>query len=134
MSRFDPVSVVERPPEPIPEYDAAGYYNPDRDSFVTYEQACRIVKACYEPSLHISEAKIPKRVHMYPIEDQPGEFRYHGKWTNGHEQTLPAIGRLIDIEEKRHPGEGIKRALRRIYDEMEAMGRDVPWWVRDRVK
>ncbi len=134
MPRFDPTSVVEEPPRPPPEYDDAGYYNPDRDSFTTYEQAKRIALACHDPSLKIEEATIPKAVHGYESEDEPGEFRYHAVWTNGFKQTLAAIGREIDIREKRNPGQGIKLALRFIYDEMRATGYEVPDWVYDKVR
>lgn len=134
MPRFDPTSVVEQPPLPPPEYDTAGYYNPDRDSYVTYEQACRIVQACFDPSLYIVSAKIPRAVHGFKSEDEPGEYRFVGEWSNGFKQTVPAIGREIDIREKRNPGQGIKLALRFIYDEMKQSGFDVPDWVYDKVR
>lgn len=136
VQRFNPASVVERPPEPIPAYDKAGYFNPDRDQFQTYEQACATVEAMYHPQLFITEAEIVKQTGPFPPSERKGEneHEYHCRWSNGFVQTLPAIGRLIDIEEKNTPGEGIKRALKKIYDEMEATGKKVPWWVSDRVQ
>ena len=131
---FDPASVVEVPPPSIPEYDEAGYYNPDRDSYVTYEQACRIVQAMYHPELSIVAADIPKATQLFKVEDEAGEYRYICDWSNGFHQTLPAIGRQLDIEEKNKPGEGIKRTLKKIYDEMRVVGLKVDWWVYDRVK
>ncbi len=135
VPRFDPASVVERPPEPIPAYDKAGYFNPDRDSYVTHKQACAIAKAmAYYPHLYIVKATIPKSTQLFKIEDEKGEYRYRCLWSNGFQQTLPAIGRLLDIAGKRDPDTAIKHVLKRIYDEMLATDFEVPDWVYDRVK
>ena len=136
VTPFDPASVVEVPPPPIPPYDAEGYFNPDRDQFVTYKQACAIVKVVYHPQLHVAETLIMKPTGPFPPSERKGkdEHDYRCKWSNGFRQTLAAIGRQLDIEEKNTPGEGIKRTLRKIYAEMEAVGHHVDWWVKDRVK
>ena len=134
--RFEPASVVERPPDPIPVHDKAGYFNPDRDQFVTFKQACAIVEACYHPQLFIVKAEIRAVEGPFPPSERKGENEhdYSCEWSNGFHQTLAAIGRLIDIKEKNKPGQGIKLTLRRIYEEMEANGKKVPWWVKDRVR
>ena len=123
---FDP-SVIEKPRARLPDYASTKFMNPDQDAYVTYEQAIKIAEACYDPSLSIAEAVIPKTVGEYKAEDQPREYRYHGEWTNGFRNDLPAMGIIFDTK-------GLRTGLKSIYDEMRQTGFDVPWWVYDKVK